>query len=78
LVAGQSLSLDVEVFRASTSTEIDAAFGALSRWRPDALLVGSDPLFITSRAHLVALSARHAFAAIYFQRDYVEDGGLMS
>ena len=78
LVAGQSLSLDVEVFRASTSTEIDAAFGALSRWRPDALLVGSDPLFITSRAQLVALSARHAFPAIYFQRDYVEDGGLMS
>jgi putative ABC transport system substrate-binding protein len=33
LVAGQSLSLDVEVFRASTSTEIDAAFDALSRWR---------------------------------------------
>ena len=34
--------------------------------------------FITSRAQLVALSARHAFPAIYFQRDYVEDGGLMS
>ena len=63
LVAGQSLSLDVEVFRASTSAEIDAAFGALSRWRPDALLVGSDPLFITSRAQLVALSARHALPA---------------
>jgi putative ABC transport system substrate-binding protein len=78
LVAGQSLSLDVEVFRASTSTEIDAAFDALSRWRADALLVGSDPLFITSRAQLVALSARHAFPTIYFQRDYVEDGGLMS
>ena len=78
LVAGQALSLDVEVFRASTSAEIDAAFAALSSWRPDALLVGSDPLFITTRAQLVGLSARHAFPAIYFQRDYVEAGGLMS
>jgi len=78
LVAGQALSLDVEFFRASTSAEIDAAFAALSNWRPDALLVGSDPLFITSRAQLVALSARHALPAIYFLREYVEAGGLMS
>ncbi|MBR1120658.1 ABC transporter substrate-binding protein [Bradyrhizobium lablabi] len=78
VVAGHALSLDVEIFNATTSTEIDAAFAALSKWRPDALLVGSDPFFITARAQLVALAARHAFPAIYFQRDYVEAGGLMS
>ncbi|MET3841789.1 ABC-type uncharacterized transport system substrate-binding protein [Bradyrhizobium sp. OAE829] len=42
------------------------------------MLVGSDPLFITSRAQLVALSAHHAVPAIYFLRDFVEAGGLMS
>jgi putative tryptophan/tyrosine transport system substrate-binding protein len=78
LVAGRALSLDVEVFNATTRTEIDTAFVALSKWGPDALLVGSDPLFITARAQLLALATRHAFPTIYFQRDYVEAGGLMS
>jgi len=77
--AGHALSLDVQVFNASTGTEIDAAFAAaLSTRRPDALLVGSDPLFNTARAQLVALAARYGLPAIYFQRDFVEAGGLMS
>jgi putative tryptophan/tyrosine transport system substrate-binding protein len=67
-----------KVFNASTSAEVGAAFAALSRWRPDALLVGSDPLFNTEQAQLVALAARHALPASHFQRYYVEAGGLMS
>jgi putative ABC transport system substrate-binding protein len=77
-VAGRALSLDVEVFNASTSAEVGAVFAALSKWRPDALLVGSDPLFNSERAQLVALAAHHALPASYFQRDFVEAGGLMS
>jgi putative tryptophan/tyrosine transport system substrate-binding protein len=77
-VAGHALGLDIEVFNASTSAEVGAAFAALSRWRPDALLVGSDPLFNTEQAQLVALAARHALPASHFQRYYVEAGGLMS
>ena len=77
-VAGRALGLDIEVFNASTSAEIDAAFAALSKWQPDALLVGSDPLFITAQALLVTLAARHSLPAMHFQRDYVEAGGLMS
>jgi putative ABC transport system substrate-binding protein len=77
-VAGRALSLEIEIFNASTSAEIGAAFAALSRWRPDALLVGPNPLFNTERAQLVALAARHALPASYFQRDYVEVNGLMS
>jgi len=77
-VAGKALTLDVEVSNANTGAEIDAAFAAWSKRRPDALLVGSYPLFNPERAQLVALAARHAFPTIYFQRDYVEAGGLMS
>jgi putative tryptophan/tyrosine transport system substrate-binding protein len=77
-VAGRALSLDIEVFKASTGAEIGAAFTALSGWRPDALLVGSDPLFTTEQAQLVALAARHALPASYFQRSFVEASGLMS
>jgi putative tryptophan/tyrosine transport system substrate-binding protein len=77
-VAGRTLSLDIQVFNASTRKEIDSAFAAFLRWRPDALFVGPDPLFNTERAHLVTLAARHALPASYFQRDHVEANGLMS
>jgi putative tryptophan/tyrosine transport system substrate-binding protein len=77
-LAGRALSLDIQVFNASTSGEIDSAFAAFSSWRPEALFVGPDPLFNTERAQLVTLAARHALPASYFQRDHVEASGLMS
>jgi putative tryptophan/tyrosine transport system substrate-binding protein len=77
-LAGRALGLEVEIFKASTGVEIGAAFAALSKWRPDALLVGPDPLFNTERTQLVALAARHALPAAYFQRTFVEASGLMS
>jgi putative ABC transport system substrate-binding protein len=77
-VAGRALDLEIEIFKASTNAEVGVAFAALSSWRPDALLVGSDPLFISERAQLVAMAARHALPASYFNRDFVEAGGLMS
>jgi putative ABC transport system substrate-binding protein len=77
-VVGRALGLDIQVFNASTSAEIDVAFAAFSSWRPEALFVGPDPLFNTQRAQLVTLTARHALPASYFQRDHVKAGGLMS
>ncbi len=77
-VAGRALGLDVRVFNASTGGEIDAAFAAFLSWRPEALLVGPDPLFNTESARLVTLAARHSLPASYFQRDHVEATGLMS
>jgi putative tryptophan/tyrosine transport system substrate-binding protein len=76
--ASRGLSLDIQVFNASTSGEIDAAFAAFSSWRSEALFVGPDPLFNTERAQLATLAARHALPASYFQRDHCEAGGLMS
>ena len=75
---GRALRLDIQVFNASTSGEIDAAFAALTRWQPEALFVAPDPLFNSQRAQLVTLTARHALPASYFQRDHVEASGLMS
>jgi putative ABC transport system substrate-binding protein len=77
-VASRALGLDIRVFNASTSGEIDAAFAAFSSWRPEALFVGPDPIFNTERAQLVTLAARHTLPASYFQRDHVEANGLMS
>ena len=43
-----------------------------------ALLIGGDSLFGASRDQLVTLAARHAVPVIYYLRDFVAAGGLMS
>ena len=76
--AARTLGLQTEVFNASTSREIDAAFAALVAWRPDALFVAPDGFFTSRRVQLAALAVRHALPATYSVRDYVEVGGLTS
>ena len=44
----------------------------------DALLVGDDPFLQSRRDQLVRLAARHAVPTLYYVRDFVAVGGLMS
>jgi putative ABC transport system substrate-binding protein len=77
--AARSMALQVvEIVKASTSGEIQTAFERLSRARPDALFVGSDPFFTVRRVQLANLAARHAIPSSFPARDNVEAGGLMS
>ena len=76
--AAHAFGLQIQVFNASTSREIDEAFKALMRERPDALFVASDGYFTSRRIHLVNLAARHTLPASFAQREFVEVGGLMS
>jgi putative tryptophan/tyrosine transport system substrate-binding protein len=76
--AARALRLEVNVQNASSDAEIEGAFENLSRIRPDALLVMTDPFFDSRRERLVALTMRHAVPAIYGQREYAIAGGLMS
>ena len=46
--------------------------------RLGALLVTGDPFFFAKRNNLVALAASHAIPTIYWAREYVDDGGLIS
>jgi putative tryptophan/tyrosine transport system substrate-binding protein len=73
-----ALGLPIEILRAGTGREIDAAFANLVQKSGGALLVGVDPLFLSRRAQIVTLAARHAIPAIYSTRDFAEAGGLMS
>jgi putative ABC transport system substrate-binding protein len=63
---------------ASTSREIDAAFAAFERDRPDALSVAADPFFNSRRLQLSLLAMRHAIPAVYSGREYAEVGGLIT
>ena len=76
--AAETLGAQIEVVRATSSREIDAAFAAMVRDRPDVLFVMGDGLFNSRRLQLAMLAARHALPACYASRDYPASGGLMS
>ena len=76
--AASAIGRQIEVVTASTSRDIDTAFATLMQKRADALVVGLDPLFVSSRVQLAALAAYHAVPAIYPFREDAEAGGLMS
>ena len=64
--------------KASTIGEIDAAFAALARERPDALFVAGDAFFLDRRVQFATLTARDRIPATYSVREAVAAGGLMS
>jgi putative tryptophan/tyrosine transport system substrate-binding protein len=76
--AARTLGRQLLVLNAGTPSEIDLAFSTLRQRRAGALLVSSDPFFTTRRQQIVALAAHHAIPALYFNREYVAEGGLMS
>jgi len=76
--AAQAIGMETEIFRASTESEIDAAFQSMVRRQMPALIVAADPFFNTHRSNLIALAARYRLPAIYQLREYAVDGGLMS
>ena len=76
--ATRAMGMQIKVLNASTSGEINAAFAAIARERPDAIFVGVSPFLIDRRVQLAQLAARPAVPAIYYDRANVEVGGLMS
>ena len=76
--AARIMKLQIDVLKASTSGEIDAAFASFAGGRPDALLVGGDSFFNSRRTHLVQLAAYHRVPAAYGSRAYPDTGGLVS
>jgi putative ABC transport system substrate-binding protein len=76
--AARARGIHIQVLRASTSGEINAAFAAIARERPDALLVGSGAFFQARRIQLAQLAAFHRLPAMFPIRQNAEAGGLMS
>jgi len=77
--AARALGRGLHVMSAKTQSEIEAALAPLAQLRVGGLVIASDSFFDdTQRSQLVSLAARLAVPAIYGQREYAVDGGLMS
>ena len=77
-VAARKRGVKLDVLNASSEREFDAAIAGVVQLRAGALIVASDPFFISRRDQLVALVAHHAVPAIYQLREFAAVGGLMS
>jgi ABC-type uncharacterized transport system substrate-binding protein len=76
--AARAKGVQLNILKAGSENEIDAAFASLVQLHAGALVVQADPFFISRRDQLVALASRHAVPAIYALREFAAAGGLIS
>ena len=69
---------ELQIIHASNDDELEAAFADMEKRRIGALVVAADVFLDSRRDHLAALAARRAIPAIYYWREFVTAGGLMS
>ena len=70
--------VQLHVLKTDNEAEIDTAFATLVQQHASGLVVSPDAVFDNGREHLVAPAAHHAVPTIYFAREFVAIGGLIS
>jgi putative ABC transport system substrate-binding protein len=75
--AARTLGLKVLTLLADTPLEIDAAFAALRQRNLTTIVIGGGPFFTARRQQIVALASQESVLAMYSNREFVEDGGLI-
>jgi len=73
----RDLGVRLRVLEVDGPDGLKTAFATMARERAGALMVLTDIMFITHRRTIVELAARHRLPAVYGEREYVNDGGLM-
>jgi putative ABC transport system substrate-binding protein len=76
--AAKSVGATLEVLTATTSGEIDMAFARAVEHRVEGLIVAHWQLFVDRRVQLTNNTIRHGLPAVFFDRSFVEAGGMMS
>jgi putative tryptophan/tyrosine transport system substrate-binding protein len=76
--AALSLGLEARLFTVHEPAELSGALESMARDHAGGLVVLSDVLFNSERRTIIGLAAQHRLAAIYEERDFAADGGLLS
>jgi putative ABC transport system substrate-binding protein len=75
--AAHAAGQNIQIFRASTDQEIDAAFASMAN-ATGALLIGNDVFFNGRLSLLAALATRYSLPTLYARREFSAAGGLVS
>jgi ABC-type uncharacterized transport system substrate-binding protein len=76
--AAQALDAQLRHVAVSHASELESAFTVMTRERVDALIVLPDPMILGQRHRIVAWAAQRRLPVMYFTREFVEAGGLMT
>lgn len=77
-VAAQAFNRRLHVVEFAAPDGFGEIFHGLAQMQAGALLIASDPVAIARHHELVTLAARHAIPTIYYRREFVDAGGLLS
>jgi len=76
--AARAFGAQLQVLDAQSPDQLDSAFAAMTRERAAALLVLTDSMFVGQRRRVADLAAKSKLPAMYYQREFVDAGGLIS
>jgi ABC-type uncharacterized transport system substrate-binding protein len=76
--AAKATGVNVSPFQTSIASQIDAAFGSMKQERAGALVVLPDGFFLAQAGRIAELAETHRLPTMFWSRDPVEAGGLMS
>ena len=76
--AARSLKVQLQLQEVRDPKDLDTAFSAMTRGRPNALFVLADPMLSTYRSRIADLAVRGRLPTIYWLRSFTDAGGLMS
>jgi putative ABC transport system substrate-binding protein len=76
--AAEALKINLQTHEVRRSEDIDAAFAAIIKEKPDGLLILADRVFLHNRQRLMEFAAQQRLPNVNAYRELVEAGGLMS
>lgn len=76
--AARALGLTLHLRQVDDAADLEDAFASMAEAQAEGVVVLADLLFNQHRDRLVALAAEYRLPAVYYAREFVEAGGLMS
>jgi len=77
--AALALKLKLEEIETEADAKgLESAFQIVKKKKVDAIMPTSNRRFFAERKRIVELAGKYRFPAIYFQKEFVDEGGLMS
>ncbi|MBI4529520.1 MAG: ABC transporter substrate-binding protein, partial [Deltaproteobacteria bacterium] len=76
--AGRALAVRLQHFEAQDSSQLDSVLSRMEKERAGALIVTPDPLFGSQRSRIVEFAVRRRLPSMFFYKEFVDAGGLMS
>ena len=77
-VAARSLGLKLQSLEVRGPDDFESAFRTATKERAQAIITLRNPLLVLNGKRIAALAAKSRLPAVYDERSFVDDGGLMS